>query len=113
MQQDGINIQEALQHLDPSRLDYQQWCNVGMALKHEGLSADLWESWSSRDPSRYHAGECHRKWNSFRGNETPVTAGTIVQYAIDQGWNPAGEGYEIGWDDSIGSHKDQIGRAHV
>lgn len=107
MQQDGISIQEALKHLDPSALDYQQWCNVGMALKHEGLPVDLWEDWSARDPGRYHAGECHRKWSSFRGNETPVTAGTIIQYAIDQGWNPAGEGYEIGWDDSIGSHKDR------
>lgn len=78
-----------------------------MALKHEGYSADIWENWSARDAGRYHQGECHRKWNSFRGNETPVTAGTIVQYAIDQGWNPAGEGHALDWDDSIGSHKDR------
>ena len=100
-------MQEALAHIDPSLLDYQEWCNVGMALKQEGLPCDLWEQWSARDAARYHPGECHRKWNSFRGNETPVTAGTIIQYAIDQGWSPIGEGHEIGWEESIGSSKDK------
>ena len=102
MQQDGLSIIEALQHLDPSRLDYQQWCNVGMALKLEGLSADVWESWSARDPARYHAGECLRKWNSFHGTDMPVTAGTIIQYAIDQGWSPSSEGSAFEWDAVIG-----------
>ena len=101
MQQDGISITEALQNLDPSRLDYQQWCNVGMALKLEGLSADIWDAWSARDPARYHAGECHKKWNTFRGNESPVTAGTIIQYALDQGWSPAGDSAGFDWDDEI------------
>lgn len=101
MQEEGLSLIEALQHLDPSRLNYQEWCNVGMALKLEGYSADVWESWSAKDPARYHAGECLRKWNSFRGNEKPVTAGTVIQYAIDQGWNPAGEGYALDWNDSI------------
>lgn len=102
-----LNLQEALANIDPSRLNYQEWCNVGMALKQEGYSAEVWEQWSARDVSRYHAGECLRKWGSFRGNETPVTAGTIIQYAIDQGWSPAAEGYEIGWNESIGSSKDR------
>ena len=103
----NTNLQDVLSHIDPSLLDYQEWCNVGMALKLEGYTADVWEQWSARDPGRYHAGECFRKWNSFHGNDTPVTAGTIVQYAINQGWSPAGEGYEIGWDESIGSSKDR------
>ena len=101
MQEEGLSLIEALQNLDPSRLNYQEWCNVGMALKLEGYSADVWESWSAKDPARYHAGECLRKWDSFRGNEKPVTAGTVIQYAIDQGWNPAGEGYALDWNDSI------------
>ena len=107
MQQQGLNILEALAHLDPAQLDYQEWCNVGMALKLEGYSPDVWDQWSSRDHARYHPGECDKKWKGFRGNDTPVTAGTIIQYAINQGWNPGGEGFEIGWDDSIGSRKDK------
>ena len=105
--QQGINILEALAHVDPVHLDYQEWCNVGMALKLEGYSADVWDQWSSRDHKRYHPGECQRKWEGFRGNENPVTAGTIVQYAMNQGWSPVGEGTEIGWDESIGSSKDR------
>ncbi len=105
MQQDGLDILAALQHLDPSLLDYQQWCNVGMALKLEGFSPDVWETWSARDAARYHQGECHRKWDSFRGNHSPVTAGTIIQYAIDQGWAPSAEGKVLDWDSVIGSHK--------
>lgn len=105
MQQQGIDIREALLHIDPGLLDYQDWCNVGMALKHEGFSPDVWDQWSSRDPARYHPGECLKKWQSFRGKDVPVTGGTIVQYAMDQGWSPAGEGSEIGWDESIGSRK--------
>lgn len=27
-------ILEILNHIDPSVLDYQEWCAVGMALKH-------------------------------------------------------------------------------
>lgn len=107
MQQQGINIMEALAHVDPALLNYQDWCNVGMALKIEGYSSDVWESWSSRDVRRYHPGECRRKWDSFRGNDTPVTGGTIIQYAMDQGWTPTGPDYEIGWDDSIGAKGDR------
>ena len=107
--QDGLNILEALQHIDPARLDYQAWTNVGMALKQEGYTPDAWEQWSARDPARYHPGECLKKWNSFNGNNNPVTGGTIIQYALDQGWKPnTGPDAEIGWDDVIGGHVDEL-----
>lgn len=103
---DGLNILEALQHIDPARLDYQQWTNVGMALKQEGYPPDAWEQWSARDPARYHPGECLKKWQSFNGSTQPVTGGTIIQYALDQGWKPLdGADGEIGWDDVIGGHE--------
>ena len=109
MQREGLNILEALENINPAFLSYQEWCNVGMALKLEGYSCSVWDSWSSRDFKRYHIGECEKKWEGFHGNDTPVTAGTIFQYAFSQGWSPVSEGHEIDWNDSIGeNNKDEL-----
>ena len=105
MTNNGLNLLEVLNHIDPARLDYQQWTDVGMALKQEGYTPDVWEQWSAKDSARYHPGECLKKWGSFNGNSNPVTGGTIVQYAMDQGWKPnTGPDAEIGWDDVIGGN---------
>lgn len=81
-------IEKLLDWIDPKSCSYQEWCSVGMALKDEGADVSVWESWSMRDSARYHAGECEKKWRTFRGSENPVTAGTIVQMAKDAGWQP-------------------------
>lgn len=103
---------ELLEHIDPSRLDYQDWVNVGMALKDAGYTAADWDDWSRRDPKRYHAGECFRKWGSFQGSPNPVTAGTLVALAKDQGWVPerkdSGPGQELEWDAMIGGKDDLV-----
>lgn len=95
------DLLELLEYIDPAVLDYQSWVNVGMALKEEGYSASDWEEWSRRDGARYHRGECTRKWNSFNGSGTPVTGGTIVQMAMDNGWKPKGSGHGLDWGDTI------------
>ena len=101
------NLLELLEAIDPARLDYQEWLQVGMALQEEGYDLRHWEEWSRRDADRYHAGECARKWQSFgHYPATPVAAGTIVQLAKDQGWQPAKTGYELAWDDIIGAKED-------
>lgn len=101
-----IDLLTLLPYIHPSELSYQEWINVGMALKEAGYSASDWDDWSRSDP-RYHSGECERKWNTFRGTATPVTGGTLVQMAKERGWHPAGfddgPGYELGWDSVIGS----------
>lgn len=99
------NLLELLDYIDPAGLDYQEWLNVGMALNHEGFSAEDWDTWSRRDPGRHHAGECARKWRSFRGSASPVTGGTIVQMAMDRGWNPAREYQEMDWDTPISASR--------
>ena len=43
----------------------------------------------------------------FHGSPNPVTAGTIVQMAKDQGWQPVSNSYELDWDSVIGS-KDEL-----
>lgn len=95
------DLMEVLNHIDPSELEYQDWINVGMALQHEGYSVDVWDRWSMND-QRYHAGECEKKWRGFHGAGTPVTGGTIVQYARDQGWTPPYDpGTALDWNDTI------------
>ena len=100
-----MDLLPLLAYIHPSELNYQEWVNVGMALKEAGYSASDWDDWSRND-SRYHPGECEKKWNTFQGSSMPVTGGTIVQMAKDRGWRPAfddGPGYELGWDSIIGS----------
>lgn len=105
--QKEYDVRELLPYIDPSLLDYQEWVNVGMALKDAGYSASDWDSWSKAD-HRYHNGECFRKWESFRGSSKPVTIGTIVQMAKDHGWEPERNDYEIGWNDYIGGKDDLV-----
>lgn len=102
------NLLELLDYINPSELSYQEWTNVGMALKHEGYEASDWDSWSAQDSERYKRGECFTKWNSF--NETAgdiVTGGTIFDYAKRGGFVPQkkidpNEGV-LDWEDEIGN----------
>ena len=96
------NILEALKHIEVSNLSYQEWVNVGMALKAEGYPCSVWDDWSRND-SRYKRGECDRKWGSFTGSSTPITGGTIVQMAKSYGFIPRafdGDGC-MEWNDII------------
>ena len=81
MKQDELDLRQALDYIDPRELSYSEWVGVGMGLKEAGYPVGLWEDWSRRDGGRYRTGECARKWDSFRGTDTPITAGTIVQMA--------------------------------
>ena len=102
----GLDPLEALEHIDPAGLNYQEWLTVGMGLKEAGCPASFWEDWSRRDPARYHAGECLRKWETFHGASggTPVAAGTVFKMALDHGWRPTQEsapGHMLDWEDTI------------
>ena len=95
------DLKELLNHIDPSRLDYQTWAEVGMALKYEGYPCSVWDDWSRRDFGRFHEGECAKKWRSFKRDEG-VTGGTIYHLAVEHGWIPQHEGGRIlSLDDSI------------
>ena len=102
------DLLEILNHIDPSHLNYQEWCCVGMALKHEGYSPYDWDSWSQKDSKRYHQNECYKKWDTFNGSG--VTGGTIVQYAKDQGWAPIKDetGHELDWNDVINTKDEMV-----
>lgn len=95
-----LKLTEVLKHIPPSELDYQEWLNVGMALKHEGYSVSDWDSWSKAD-SRYQSGVCQSKWETFGGSAEPVTAGTIIQMAKDRGLSFGGGFTAYEWDSEI------------
>ena len=93
-----------LDYIDPAMLDYNGWVQVGMALKHEGYSVDDWDTWSQRDSTRYHDGECERKWNGFDDDGQIVTGATITKMAKDGGWTSAHSKENqqtMGWDDAV------------
>ena len=107
---ENMNLIPLLDYIDPAFCTYQEWVNVGMALKLEGYSADDWDAWSLRDAGRYHAGECEKKWRTFDGKtSTPVTGATIVDMAKRGGWTPStGPDIAFDWDDEIPERDEQV-----
>ncbi|MGP1505155.1 MAG: AAA family ATPase [Eggerthia catenaformis] len=99
-----LNHLELLEYIEPSSLSYQEWVNVGFALKHEGYSISDWENWSRND-SRFKEGECAKKWATFNEESgSVVTGGTIFELAKENGWHPQSSSknsYELDWDDEI------------
>lgn len=79
------DLDAILSHIDPDQ-SYDEWLKVGMALKQEGEPLSVWDEWSRRG-SKYHEGECEKKWNGFNGEG--VTGGTLVHIAQQYGYKPA------------------------
>lgn len=104
------NTIDILDHIDPAALSYDEWLAVGMAIQHEGGTAQDWDDWSRRDTARHRDGECARKWTGFRGNGAPITGGTLVDLAKRQGWSPPSRdlGRAFGWDDVVISPDDDL-----
>lgn len=92
--------------IDPAQLDYNGWLTVGMAIQHVGLPVGLWDEWSRRDPERYHAGECQKKWDGFdpqkRGG---VTGGTLYALAQQFGADFEDNNYALSWDSVISDER--------
>lgn len=101
-----LDLIEILQHINPSALNYTEWTQVGMALKHEGYPVQVWDQWSSSD-LRYKPRECEKKWNTFRGAVEPVSGGTILKLAKDHGYT-YDFGHEFDWNDEIEKEKDDL-----
>lgn len=90
-------IVSALDYIDPAALTYDEWKNVGMALKSAGIPSGVFDSWSMRDPDRYVPGEAQKKYDSFKGSG--ITIATAYGMAIQNGWNMS---KDLDWDDGIG-----------
>ncbi len=94
-------IIEALNFMNVSELSYDDWLRVGMALKNEGYPVEVWEEWSKGE-SRYHPGECEKKWRTFDGyTGQRVMGGSIVKLAQEHGFERYPSGGAMDWDDEI------------
>lgn len=83
---DEQKIQDMLDFIDPD-CDYEDWLHVGMAIHDEtcGEGFDLWDAWSSNG-SKYNQKEMDFKWHSFGKSPDPVTIGTLIRIAEDNGY---------------------------
>lgn len=102
------DLEEVLQHIPVSALSYSEWTTVGMALKAEGYTAQVWDHWSQND-RRYHSMECYKKWDTFNKDDG-VAGGTIIAIAREHGYDPyqaiEDAGNEaLAWDAVIGVDK--------
>lgn len=69
---------------------YHQWLEVGMAL-HDATQGteegrDIWAAWSRRGNPAETDEAIDQKWHSFGKVTNPVTAGTLVKLAKDNGY---------------------------
>ena len=96
-------ILDALQAVPPASCSYEEWLEIGMALREEGFSVSDWDLWSRSD-SRYQKGVCDSKWRTFKGSGNPVTGGTIIEMAKKHGWKYSGMAVRdepMGFEDEI------------
>lgn len=76
---------ECLNGLKRQRADnYDDWVNVGIALKNAGASCDDWDRWS-RSSGKYQEGLCREKWDTFNGDGSLTVASLIHWYEMDAG----------------------------
>lgn len=75
---------QALRIIPVAALTYDEWRNVGMALKNNGNSCEDWEQWSRND-KRFKVGECDRLWLNF--NRSGFTIATIIEIAKRYGYD--------------------------
>lgn len=79
-------LESMLSHISPD-CDYQKWVQIGMALHHAtgGEGFELWDKWSS-EGAGYDRDQMDPKWHSFGKSDSPVTAGTLKHYAVQNGY---------------------------
>jgi len=81
-------VRHALQYIPSS--EYALWVEIGMALNHSYGDAafDMWDRWSAT-AANYDAKNMNYKWSSFgRYKGNPVSAATILHFAMQYGWMP-------------------------
>ena len=94
-------LNSLLNKIDPD-CGYDDWLRVGMAIYHETDGSDegmdLFDRWSSKGQKYKGIKEIETKWRSFRTVTTPVTIGTLIKMAKDEGANVAaimGDDFEV------------------
>lgn len=79
------NKRDILNHIPAD--DYETWVAVGMGLKYEGESFEVYNEWSQKSEKYKGRDDCQKKWDSFT-RSIGVTGGTLVRLAQENGWTP-------------------------
>lgn len=80
-------ISECLGQIDPAALQYDEWLQIGSAIKHEGGDVSIWDSWSRSD-KRYRPNDCLSRWDGLDKGRDSVTVATVVKLCKDHGGTP-------------------------
>lgn len=76
-------IQEALDAIDPTKVEYDEWIRIGQAIHSQypdDTGLKMWDDWSARDTGRYHEDDCGPRWAKFDMGG-PVRIGTLFYLA--------------------------------
>lgn len=81
------DLRSMLQYYPNNDLDYEEWIRCGMAIHHatNGAGFDIWDDWS-QSSGKYDNRLMEKKWHSFGKAANPVTIGTIIHHAKENGW---------------------------
>jgi len=86
------DLSDMLSHIPNNDADYELFLRIGMALHQatNGTGFDLWDDWAQKS-SKYVSGVTEYKWHSFGKSANPVTIGTLIHYAEENGWQQSVE----------------------
>lgn len=81
------DIRAMLEYYKNDDLDYEEWIRAGMAIHDAtgGNGFEIWDDWS-QSSKKYDPSFMQRKWHSFGKSSSPVTIGTIIHHAKQNGW---------------------------
>lgn len=81
------DLAKMLDHYKNTDLDYEDWIRCGMALHHatNGAGFTLWDKWS-QSSGKYDPSMMEKKWHSFGKSANPVTIGTLIYHAEQNGY---------------------------
>lgn len=79
-------LTEIIQYI-PDPDSYDNWVSVGMGIHHatQGAGFHIWDAWSQQS-SKYDPEQMGRKWHSFGKSANPVTLGTLIYKAEQNGY---------------------------
>lgn len=81
------DIEEMLKHIPNNDEEYDYFITIGMCVHNAtgGTGYQYWEDWASKS-DKFNPTEMPRKWHSFGKCSTPVTVGTLMYIAAQNGW---------------------------
>ena len=75
-------ISKLLPILEPLSVNYQDWINVTMCLKHSGENfKDLFHEFSKMCSEKYDEDECNKTWDNIKEKNNGLSIGSLIFYA--------------------------------